>query len=63
MLAVAIEDFELYKNNKNLPLGKSAIPFEPYTQKSEKSEYFVLFFYYGSQILINLKAYAQLGKT
>ncbi len=43
MLVVAIEDLELCMNNKNLPLGKSAIPFEPYTQKSEKGEYFVLF--------------------
>ncbi len=43
MLAVAIEDLELCMNNKNLPLGKSAIRFEPYAQKSEKGEYFVLF--------------------
>ena len=43
MLAIAIEDFKLRMNNKNLPLRKSAIRFELYTQKSEKNEYFVLF--------------------
>ncbi len=43
MLAMAIEDLELRMNNKNLPLRKSAIRFEPYAQKSEKDEYFVLF--------------------
>ncbi len=43
MLAVAIEDLELRMNNQNLPLGKSAIRFKSYAQKSEKGEYFVLF--------------------
>ncbi len=42
MLAVAIKDLELRINNKNLPLGKSVIRFEPYAQKSKKGEYFVL---------------------
>ena len=43
MLTVAIEDLELHMNNQNLLLGKSAIRFEPYAQKSEKDKYFMLF--------------------
>ncbi len=43
MLAVAIKDLKLCMNNKNLLLEKSAIRFEPYTQKSEKDKYFILF--------------------
>ncbi len=43
ILAVIIEDLKLRMNNKNPLLRKRAIQFEPYAQKSEKSEYFVLF--------------------
>ncbi len=35
MLAVAIEDLEVRLGNSNLPLGKSAIRFEPSAQKGE----------------------------
>ncbi len=35
MLAVAIEDLEVCLGNSNLPLGKSAIRFEPLAQKGE----------------------------
>ncbi len=35
MLAVAIKDLEVRLCNSNLPLGKSAIRFEPLAQKGE----------------------------
>ena len=35
MLAIAIEDLEMRWGNSNLLLGKSAIRFEPSTQKVE----------------------------
>ncbi len=38
MLAVAIEDLEVRLGNSNLPLGKSAIWFEPLAQKGETSK-------------------------
>lgn len=50
-------------NNKNLPFKKSAIWFKPYTQKNKNNEYFVLFFYYNYQTLIDLGAYARFRKT
>lgn len=60
MLAILIEDLELYLNNKNLLLGKNAIQFEPHTQKSKNIQYFVLFSYYKSQTLTDVGVYAQL---
>lgn len=63
MLAVVIEDLESYFNNKNLPLGKNAIQFQPYTQKSEKNKNIILFSYYSNQTLIDVRTYAQLRKT
>lgn len=57
MLIIAIEDFKLCLNNKNLLLEKSAIWFELYTKKSEKDKYLILFFYYNSQILIDVGVY------
>ena len=38
MLAVAIEDLEVRIDNPNLPLGKSAIWFEPLSQKFKTSK-------------------------
>ncbi len=35
MLAVSIDDLEVRLGNSNLPLGKSAIRFEPSAQKGE----------------------------
>ena len=35
MFAVAIKDLEVHLGNSNLPLGKSAIWFEPSAQKGE----------------------------
>ena len=35
MLAVEIEDLEMYLGNLNLSLGKNAIQFEPLAQKGE----------------------------
>ena len=35
MLAIAIKDLEIRLGNLNLPLGKSAIWFEPSAQKGE----------------------------
>ena len=35
MLVVAIENLEMQLNNSNLPIGKSAICFEPLAQKRE----------------------------
>ncbi len=43
MLAVAIEDLELRLNNKNLPIGKREIRFEPLAQKSEIGKHLDLF--------------------
>lgn len=38
MLAIAIEDLEVYLGNSNLLLGKSAIRFEQSAQKRETSK-------------------------
>ena len=43
MFTVAIKDFELGMNHKNLSLENSAICLELYAQKSKKDEFFVLF--------------------
>lgn len=43
MFAVAIEDLELRLNNKNLPVAKSGIRFEPLTQGSEARKDLAIF--------------------
>ena len=46
MLAIAIEDLEVRFGNSNLPLGKSAIWFEPSAQKGETGKQTVCILYY-----------------
>ena len=46
MLAVAIEDLEVRLGNSNLPLGKSAIRFEPSAQKVETGKQTTSALYY-----------------
>lgn len=38
ILAIVIEDLEMCLGNSNLPLGKSALWFEPLAQKEETSK-------------------------
>ena len=58
IFTIAIEDLKLRMNNKNLLWRKSVIWFEPYIQKAKKMNTLYYFFYYRSQILIDLRAYA-----
>lgn len=57
MIAVALEDLELRCRNQNLPVGKSAIRFEPHTQKSGTGEYLLYtifsFFYATLTVIIS----------
>ena len=63
ILAIVIKDFKLRMNNKNLLLRKNAIQFKTYAQKTKMISSLYYFLYYGSQILIDLRVYAQLRKT
>ena len=46
MLAVAIENLEVYLDNSNLPQRKSAIWFEPLAQKGETGKQTACILYY-----------------
>ncbi len=46
MLAVAIKDLEVRLGNLNLPLGKSAIRFQPLAQKGETGKQTASVLYY-----------------
>ena len=46
MLAVTIEDLEVRLGNSNLPLGKSAIQFDPLAQKVETGKQMTSALYY-----------------
>ncbi len=46
MLAITIKDLEVHLGNKNLPLGKNAIRFEPSAQKGETGKQTASALYY-----------------
>ena len=55
IIAIALKDLKLPYRNLNLLVEKSAIRFEPYTQKNGKVEYlfYVIFlFFYTTLIMI-----------
>ncbi len=64
MLVIAIEDLGVRLSNLTLPIGKSAIRFEPLVQKGKTSEQIanaIYFFYLFANKFIG--AYARLEKT
>lgn len=44
MLAIIIKNLKLHLNNKNLPIRKIKIRFEPLAQKSKTDKYSYLFY-------------------